>query len=119
MEQWIPKGNKNEFCYNEILLMSTKNLPDTIIQNYTYWFSISSFVSPTMIQPDNTNMSEKRPSITAEELTPIVLNQLQTATKLRWPMYNDTQYFEVDNYHWLVNFDIRLLIFWHNFKGWW
>ena len=36
-----------------------------------------------MIQPDNSNMSEKRPSITAEELTPIVLNQLQTATKLR------------------------------------
>jgi hypothetical protein len=38
--------------------------------------------SPTMI-PDNINSSEKRPSITAEELTPIVLNQLQTATKLR------------------------------------
>ena len=44
--------------------------------------TLSSLVSPTMIQ-DSSNSSEKRPSITAEELTPIVLNQLQTATKLR------------------------------------
>ena len=36
-----------------------------------------------MEQQRKMNLTEKRPSITAEELTPIVLNQLQTTSKLK------------------------------------
>ena len=35
------------------------------------------------IQKNSLSLTEKRPSITAEELTPIVLNQLQTTSKLK------------------------------------
>lgn len=35
------------------------------------------------MQKNSLSLTEKRPSITAEELTPIVLNQLQTTSKLK------------------------------------
>ena len=45
--------------------------------------SSSSSDHNNMEQQRKMNLTEKRPSITAEELTPIVLNQLQTTSKLK------------------------------------
>ena len=45
--------------------------------------SSSSSDHNNMEQQRKMNLAEKRPSITAEELTPIVLNQLQTTSKLK------------------------------------